>query len=58
MRGGLKVLTALAIGVGALAGPAAAAVPRIDVLSNRADLISGGDALVEVVLPRGVEPGA
>ena len=31
---------------------------RIDVLSNRADLISAGDALVAVELPAGVEPGA
>jgi hypothetical protein len=30
--------------------------PRIEVLSNRADLISGGDALVEVVLPSRVDP--
>lgn len=29
----------------------------IDVLSNRADLISGGDALVEVVLPPEADPG-
>ena len=29
---------------------------RIRVLSNRPDLISGGDALVEVELPRGVRP--
>ena len=29
---------------------------RIAVLSNRADLISGGDALVEVVLPGEVAP--
>ena len=28
--------------------------PRIQVLSNRADLVSGGDALVRVTLPRGV----
>jgi len=28
--------------------------PRISVLSNRADLVSGGDALVRVTLPRGV----
>src|SRR2546430_14303490 len=31
----------------------AADVVRIDVLSNRADLISGGDALVAVTLPAG-----
>ena len=28
---------------------------KIVVLSNRADLLSGGDALVEVVLPAGTE---
>src|SRR4051794_9437109 len=27
--------------------------PRIQVLSNRADLVSGGDALVRVTVPRG-----
>jgi hypothetical protein len=38
------------------AGPATAAhpAPRIEVLSNRADLISGGDALVRVTAPRHV----
>lgn len=30
---------------------------RIDVLSNRADLVSGGDALVQVELPAGLSPG-
>src|SRR5436190_1438917 len=34
---------------------ARAPAPRIAVLSNRADLISGGDALVRVTLPRGVK---
>src|SRR5690606_10323924 len=29
---------------------------RIRVLSNRPDLLSGGDALIEVELPRGVRP--
>ncbi len=29
---------------------------QIDVLSGRADLVSGGDALVQVVLPEGVSP--
>jgi uncharacterized tannase-like protein DUF6351 len=33
--------------------PAAHAAMQIDVLSNRADLISAGDALVEVVVPAG-----
>ena len=38
------------------AGPAFAAMPapRIQVLSNRADLVSGGDALVRVTAPRKV----
>lgn len=35
---------------------AATAQGEIRVLSNRADLLSGGDALVEVVLPDGVDP--
>ena len=40
--------------------PAALAAdsPEIEVLSNRADLISAGDALVAVKLPDGVDPGA
>jgi len=32
--------------------------PQIQVLSNRADLISGGDALVAVALPAGTDPSA
>jgi hypothetical protein len=31
---------------------------KINVLSNRADLISGGDALVQIVLPSGVDPSS
>ena len=31
-------------------------VPQIKTLSNRADLISGGDALVEITLPEGAKP--
>ena len=34
--------------------PPPAAAPKISVLSNRADLVSGGDALVEINLPAGV----
>jgi hypothetical protein len=30
--------------------------PRIEILSDRADLISGGDALVAVLLPQGSQP--
>jgi len=36
----------------------AADVVRIDVLSNRADLISGGDALVAVAIPAGANASA
>src|ERR1041384_6037805 len=54
-------LFALLAGVAAsttlLMGGAASAAGNIEikVLSDRADLISGGDALVEVVLPAGVQ---
>jgi hypothetical protein len=34
----------------------AAAAVQIEVLSNRADLISAGDALVEIELPAGTDP--
>src|SRR2546430_5994016 len=54
------LLAAVAIAMAAVAdAPAPArAADRFDiaVLSNRADLISGGDALIEVVLPAGVDP--
>jgi hypothetical protein len=56
-------VVALAAGLAALllvgAGSAqAGATLTVHVLSNRADLISGGDALAAVELPRGVQPGA
>jgi hypothetical protein len=52
---GLTVLAMpLAGGGGALAFGSGGL--RIDVLSNRADLVTGGDALVQVVLPEGVSP--
>src|SRR6476619_6629423 len=40
------------------AAPAGAAAPSlsIDVVSTRADLVSAGDALVEVTIPAGVSP--
>src|SRR3954453_23035059 len=49
--GGVAVMCALAM----LTGTAQAArpAPRIEVLSNRADLISGGDALVQIDRPAG-----
>jgi hypothetical protein len=57
----LRALTVAACAgavVAAAAAPQADArvpAPRIKVLSNRADLVSGGDAFVRVTLPRGVK---
>src|SRR5258706_6344362 len=58
-------IAALVVGLAAVSGltPAARAAKvtvtlQIKVLSNRADLISGGDALVEVVLPPRTDPQA
>src|SRR3954452_385228 len=57
-RGRVAIAPAVVIGVLAVlsAAPADArtSVPTITVLSNRADLVSDGDALVRVELPRGV----
>lgn len=54
MRGAALVGCAL---VALFLAPASAGAkaPRIKVLSNRADLVSGGDALVRVTLPRGAK---
>src|SRR5256885_2696353 len=56
------LLAVVAIVMAAVAdAPAPArAADRFDitVLSNRADLISGGDALIEIVLPAGVDPAS
>ena len=56
------VLTALpvALTAGALgaARTSAATTPTITVLSTRADLVSGGDALVSVTLPAGTAPAS
>jgi uncharacterized tannase-like protein DUF6351 len=52
-RLGLAVIAATSVLVAA--APAHAAPVRISVLSNRADLVSGGDALVRVTLPKGVK---
>jgi hypothetical protein len=49
-------LLALLLALLCVPAPASAADVRIDVLSNRADLVAGGDALVEVVLPPGTRP--
>src|SRR3954470_23653705 len=55
-RAHLLALVSCAVAVLA-AAPAEARMPapKISVLSNRADLVSGGDALVRVTFPRGVE---
>jgi hypothetical protein len=54
----LAVTACAAALLAAVAAPLADArvpAPRIKVLSNRADLVSGGDAFVRVTLPRGVK---
>ena len=50
-------VVAVVAGLPAASGAGAAGRTTIRVLSNRADLVSGGDALVEVVPPEGVDPG-
>ncbi|MEA2404615.1 MAG: hypothetical protein QOE08_1262, partial [Thermoleophilaceae bacterium] len=52
---GLALAACAAAGLAASPADARLAAPRIQVLSNRADLVSGGDALVLVTLPRGVK---
>jgi hypothetical protein len=59
-----RVLLLVVVALGLLSAPAAGeaashangGLPEIRVLSNRADLVSGGDVLVEVVLPGRVDP--
>ena len=51
---GVLLVGCLIATLSATAAAARTAAPRIEVLSNRADLVSGGDALVRVRLPRGV----
>src|SRR5690554_4940801 len=56
-RAWLSVLVVVAWGAATLAQEAtAASVPEITVVGNRADLVSGGDALVEITWPSGVDP--
>lgn len=49
-------LATIAVSPGGTPPAAAAGVLRIQVLSNRADLVSAGDALVAIQLPKGVRP--
>ena len=57
MQRRLAPVTALALLFAAL--PAASrGAPAIDVLSNRSDLVSGGDVLIEVVLPPATPPSS
>ena len=54
MRTPLVLAAALALTTSSLSQAAAPPQPRLQVLSSRADLVSGGDALVEVTgVPRG-----
>jgi hypothetical protein len=55
IHGTVLVACAAAL-LAAVPASAAAPAPRIEVLSNRADLVSGGDALVRVKLPKGAKP--
>jgi hypothetical protein len=55
MRGSCRLFVAGLIVACLGAEAAAAATPDVQVLSNRADLISGGDALVAVGLPPGTD---
>ena len=57
MRSLALAASAAALVTGAVVAPAGARVPgaHIKVLSNRADLVSGGDVFVRVTLPRGVK---
>jgi hypothetical protein len=59
-RGALLVglVIALALGTVPVTAQEADHGGEVRVLSNRADLVSDGDALVEVVLPAGVDPAA
>ncbi|HET7340796.1 MAG TPA: DUF6351 family protein [Methylomirabilota bacterium] len=54
----LRALLLAALLLVAITAPTLAAPPDmvIDVVSNRADLVSGGDALVEVIVPPDVDP--
>jgi Tannase-like family of unknown function (DUF6351) len=56
IRSTCRLLLPAAVLACSLSTPAAAAAPEIIVLSNRADLISGGDALVQINLPASVNP--
>jgi len=47
----VRCLVSTLLALAAIASPAAAAGLKIDVVSNRADLVSGGDALVAVSAP-------
>ena len=51
----VSLVIAMLLCAAAPAGAEAASL-GIDVLSNRADVISAGDALVEVKIPAGVRP--
>jgi hypothetical protein len=51
----VAVATAVVLVIAGAGSALAASAPKIQTLSNRADLISGGDALVEVKAPAGAD---
>ena len=51
------VLACLGAVVAVAPAHAAGGAPKIKVLSNRADLVSGGDALIQVKVPKGTKRG-
>jgi Tannase-like family of unknown function (DUF6351) len=56
LRGFTAAVSTLAAIVCGVCAPSAIAGPVISTLSNRADLVSGGEALVSVSLPAGTDP--
>jgi hypothetical protein len=56
--GGLVALPADAAPAEGGAGASSPAVPQVRALSNRADLVSGGDVLVQIDPPQGSRPSA
>jgi hypothetical protein len=54
----VSVVVAALVVAAAPSAMAAPTPPTIEVLSNRADLISAGDALVAIVLPAGTDPSS
>ena len=54
----VAVLAAVIAAIGVLAPAALAQGLQVDVLSTRADLVSGGQALTSIELPAGTDPSS